>query len=239
MESSASGSGESQTQKRSVIWMHFTNISEANAKSNLCKNIYSHKNGNISNLRKHLKTKHPTLSLEGERAKRRVEDENMPRCKRNLVSAFDLVHELLLLPKLDRYGIRRLPVQWFHDYLTDRQHYAQINDRRSNRCGTELGVPQRSVRGPLLYIIFVRTSVSQIKSSAQTIHRFLSIQFGHINLNFDSSFLVISLRESIEHVSAKNVWEYRLSDALNGSDTLTKFAIKLLQHLIVLVSCDF
>ncbi|CAH1999933.1 unnamed protein product [Acanthoscelides obtectus] len=87
MESSASGSGESQTQKRSVIWMHFTNISEANAKSNLCKNIYSHKNGNISNLRKHLKTKHPTLSLEGERAKRRVEDENMPRCKRNLVSA--------------------------------------------------------------------------------------------------------------------------------------------------------
>ncbi|CAH1989196.1 unnamed protein product [Acanthoscelides obtectus] len=86
MKSSASGSGESQTQKRSVIWMHFTNISEANAKSNLCKNIYSHKNGNISNLRKHLKTKHPTLSLEGERAKRRVEDENMPRCKRNLVS---------------------------------------------------------------------------------------------------------------------------------------------------------
>ncbi|CAH1992625.1 unnamed protein product [Acanthoscelides obtectus] len=85
MESSASGSGESQTQKRSVIWMHFTNISEANAKSNLCKNIYSHKNGNISNLRKHLKTKYPTLSLEGERAKRRVEDENMPRCKRNLV----------------------------------------------------------------------------------------------------------------------------------------------------------
>ncbi|CAH1959794.1 unnamed protein product [Acanthoscelides obtectus] len=89
MESSASGSGESQTQKRSVIWMHFTNISEANAKSNLCKNIYSHKNGNISNLRKHLKTKHPTLSLEGERAKRRVEDENMPRCKRNLVSGVD------------------------------------------------------------------------------------------------------------------------------------------------------
>ncbi|CAH2016023.1 unnamed protein product [Acanthoscelides obtectus] len=86
MESSASGSGESQTQKRSVIWMHFTNISEANAKSNLCKNIYSHKSGNISNLRKHLKTKHPTLSLEGERAKRRVEDENLPRCKRNLVS---------------------------------------------------------------------------------------------------------------------------------------------------------
>ncbi|CAH1991251.1 unnamed protein product [Acanthoscelides obtectus] len=86
MESSASGSGESQNQKRSVIWMHFTNISEANAKSNLCKNIYSHKNGNISNLRKHLKTKHPTLSLEGERAKRRVEDENMPRCKKNLVS---------------------------------------------------------------------------------------------------------------------------------------------------------
>ncbi|CAH1958552.1 unnamed protein product [Acanthoscelides obtectus] len=86
MESSASGSGESQSQKRSVIWMHFTNISEANAKSNLCKNIYSHKNGNISNLRKHLKTKLPILSLEGERAKRRVEDENMPRCKRNLVS---------------------------------------------------------------------------------------------------------------------------------------------------------
>ncbi|CAH2014327.1 unnamed protein product [Acanthoscelides obtectus] len=91
MESSASGSGESQTQKRSVIWMHFTNISEANAKSNLCKNIYSHKNGNISNLRKHLKTKHPTLSLEGERAKRRVEDENMTRCKKNFVSASDVI----------------------------------------------------------------------------------------------------------------------------------------------------
>lgn len=52
--------------KREVLFrrLYFTSMTESTAKYNLCKNTYSHKNGNVSNLRKHLKTKHPTIVLD-------------------------------------------------------------------------------------------------------------------------------------------------------------------------------
>lgn len=51
-------------QKRSNIWIHFSIISNEKAKCHICKNIYSYKGGSLSNLKKHLKNKHPTLTIE-------------------------------------------------------------------------------------------------------------------------------------------------------------------------------
>ena len=53
-----------QSQKRSAICLYFSVISDVNAKCNLCNNHYSYKGGNVSNLRKHLKTKHLSILLE-------------------------------------------------------------------------------------------------------------------------------------------------------------------------------
>ncbi|KAJ8932232.1 hypothetical protein NQ318_004434, partial [Aromia moschata] len=47
--------------KRSVVWLHFTVISQESAKCNICGSVYSHKGGSTSNLKKHLDTRHYTF----------------------------------------------------------------------------------------------------------------------------------------------------------------------------------
>lgn len=52
------------TKKKSVIWLHYSELGEEKAKCNIYQNVYSYKGGTTGNLRKHLRIKHPTLILE-------------------------------------------------------------------------------------------------------------------------------------------------------------------------------
>ncbi|KAJ4940762.1 hypothetical protein JOQ06_027054 [Pogonophryne albipinna] len=51
------------TRKRSDIWMHFVGVNQAQARCQYCKNLISVHGGSTSNMRRHLKTKHPTALL--------------------------------------------------------------------------------------------------------------------------------------------------------------------------------
>lgn len=53
------------SQKRSAIWIYFSSVANEKAKCNLCKNIYSFR-GSVTNLRKHIKSKHPTMMVDDE-----------------------------------------------------------------------------------------------------------------------------------------------------------------------------
>lgn len=55
---------ELNNQKKSAVWLHFTPVSDVKAKCNLCKTIYSYRGGSVSNLRKHLKTKHGSVLID-------------------------------------------------------------------------------------------------------------------------------------------------------------------------------
>lgn len=65
----------SATQKKSAVWLHFSEEPGSKAKCNICRNTYSYKGGAIGNLRKHLKTKHPTLIIDETAEKRQKESE--------------------------------------------------------------------------------------------------------------------------------------------------------------------
>ena len=73
----------------------------------------------------------------------------------DLSKAFDLFNHNKLLDKLWRCGIRGSSLNWFKSYLENRQHYLEIDNSKSNLLLTNSGVPQGSVLGPLLYIIYV------------------------------------------------------------------------------------
>ena len=69
--------------------------------------------------------------------------------------AFDLVDHDILLHKLWHYGIRGKAHDWFRSYLSNRRQFVSIEDKISNTNGIRYGVPQGSVLGPLLFILYI------------------------------------------------------------------------------------
>ena len=61
----------------------------------------------------------------------------------------------ILLQKLDHYGIRGSALSWFESYLDNRRQYVYFNGESSDLKSTSCGVPQGSVLGPLLFLLYI------------------------------------------------------------------------------------
>ena len=68
--------------------------------------------------------------------------------------AFDTVNHSLLLDKLTFFDIRGTPLNWMNSYLNSRLQYVQINNLKSQMLPIKCGVPQGSILGPLLFLIY-------------------------------------------------------------------------------------
>ena len=73
----------------------------------------------------------------------------------DLTKAFDCVSHDLLLQKLEKFGIGRGSVTLIKTYLEDRSQYVEYKNNRSQELLVRNGVPQGSVLGPLLFLLFI------------------------------------------------------------------------------------
>ena len=69
--------------------------------------------------------------------------------------AFDMVDHDILLRKLEHYGIRGSYLDWFTSYLTNRQQFVFVNNHSSKKLSLKYSVPQGSILGPTLFLLYV------------------------------------------------------------------------------------
>jgi Reverse transcriptase (RNA-dependent DNA polymerase) len=154
----------------------------------------------------------------------------------DLRKAFDTVDHKILLTKLHNLGIQGLELKWFENYLSGRKQFVVINGKASTLREIILGVPQGSILGPLLFIIYVNdlaktselfaslfaddTKLLAKNSDPKTLNDFVNSEFYKINTFFRAHRLSLhaSKTKFMVFTNSPTVYNFNFEIVINNNN---------------------
>ena len=112
--------------------------------------------------------------------------------------AFDTVNHEILLNKLTYYGITGEAVDWFRSFLSQRFQYTSVSGFDSEPSLVTHGVPQGSVLGPLLFIIFINDLHKSVKHNTDLLYSNKSMKKINKLINYDLSLSLFNGSDQIK-----------------------------------------
>jgi hypothetical protein len=135
----------------------------------------------------------------------------------DLEKAFDTVNHSILLKKLDHYGINSTANRWLGSYLNNRMQNVSLNGASSENQPITCGVPQGSILGPLLFLIYI----DDLRFSLNNCSVF---HFAH-DTNLLFSLKNPKLWSKVINQELKNLFEWLCSNRLSLNASKTEFSI--------------
>ncbi|KAL0149802.1 hypothetical protein M9458_054850 [Cirrhinus mrigala] len=120
----------------------------------------------------------------------------------DLSSAFDTLSHSILISRLSALGISGTALAWFTSYLSDRQHYITIRKAKSSTAPVSHGVPQGSVLGPLLFIIYMFPLGKIIRRHGFNFHCYADDTQLYISFRHNHPFPINSISACIDDINA-------------------------------------